>query len=730
LSSASTDTSTDASAESGSLGLGLFESEVFVAGAVVAVLFVMVVPLPSYLLDLFLATDIALSLGVLLTAFYARRPLEFAIFPGLLLTTTLLRLSLNVASTRLILGNARAGALIDAFGEFVVAGNYVVGAIIFLVLVIINFVVITKGTERISEVAARFTLDAMPGKQMAIDADLNSGLIDEEEARQRRDEVTKEADFYGAMDGASKFVRGEAIAGILITAINVVGGLVIGVTQQEMGLGEAAGTFTLLSIGDGLVSQIPALLVSTAAGIIVSRASGDEGSLASEMKGQLLDKPPPLLITAIFLAIMGFVPGLPVMPFWLLSGGVFLLWYFRSQEEKEKAEAEAERRKAEEAAEADEEENPSDLLLVDPLELEIGYGLISLVDPDQGGDLLERVKMLRKQLAEELGIVIPPVRIRDNVDMDSNSYVIKLRGNPIGEGEVMPGYKLALLPDDVEEVPPGIEVEDPTFGLPAVWVAERNLSEAERMGLTVIEPPAVISTHLLEELRKNAYRLLDRQEVREMLDKVEERAPALVDELVPDLLSLGSIRKVLQRLLEERVPIRDLVTILETLADHAPQTQTVEVLTEHCRAALAPTITREFSGPEDRIQAFVLDPALEQHLLEKAESGSLDANTLGLQPERADALVEAVDEKAKQLIGNDRAPVLLISPVLRATVYRFLEPMVSDITVLSYNDLTPDAPVDVVDQVSIPTAASNSSSPADLSAAADPSHAAVEAVGG
>lgn len=692
-----------ASSPNGSLGIGGLDSEIFVAGAIVAILFMMVVPLPSYLLDLFLATDIALSLGVLLTAFYAERPLEFAIFPGLLLTTTLFRLSLNVASTRLILGNAQAGALIEAFGSFVVAGNYVVGAIIFLVLVIINFVVITKGTERISEVAARFTLDAMPGKQMAIDADLNSGLIDEEEARRRRDEVTQEADFYGAMDGATKFVRGEAIAGILITAINVVGGLIIGVTQQSMGFGEAAGTFALLSIGDGLVSQIPALLVSTAAGIIVSRASGEEGSLASEMKGQLLEKPPPLLITGSFLALMGFVPGLPIIPFWLLSGGVLLLWYLRSQEKQAEDEAEAERQREAEEREAEEEEDdPSDLLLVDPLELEIGYGLISLVDPDQGGDLLERVKMLRKQLAEEMGIVIPPVRIRDNVDMDSNKYVIRLRGNPIGEGEVMPGYKLALLPDDIDEAPSGIEVEDPTFGLPAVWVAERNLSEAEQMGLTVIEPPAVISTHLLEELRKNAYKLLDRQEVREMLDKVEESAPALVDELVPDLLSLGSIRKVLQGLLEERIPIRDLVTILETLADHAPQTQTVEVLTEHCRAALAPTITREFSGPQGRIKAFVLDPALEQHLLEQAEAGNLDANTLGLQPERADALVKAIDEQATQLISNDRAPILLISPVLRATVYQFLDPMVSDITVLSYNDLTPDAPVDIVDQVSIP----------------------------
>ena len=709
-----------AAPESGLFAARTLDSEVAVATAVVAILFVMVVPLPSFLLDFLLATDIALSLGVLLTAFYATRPLEFAIFPGLLLTTTLFRLSLNVASTRLILGEAEAGALINAFGQFVVAGNYVVGAIIFLVLVIINFVVITKGTERISEVAARFTLDAMPGKQMAIDADLNSGLIDEKEAKKRREQVTQEADFYGAMDGASKFVKGEAIAGILITGINVVGGLVIGVAQHGMSITEATGAFTRLSIGDGLVSQIPALLISTAAGIIVSRASGKEGSLASEMKGQLVEKLPPLLITGSFLILMGLVPALPLVPFWLLGAGVLGLWYTRSREERAEAQAEAERREAEAQAEADDEETPSDLLLVDPLELEIGYGLISLVDPDQGGDLLERVKMLRKQLAEELGIVIPPVRIRDNVDMDSNQYVIKLRGNPIGSGEVMPGYKLALLPDNVDEVPPGIRVEDPTFGLPAVWVAEHNLSEAERMGLTVIEPPAVITTHLLEELRKNAYRLLDRQEVQEMLDKVRETAPALVDELVPDLLSLGSIRKVLQRLLEERVPIRDLVTILEALADHAPQTQTVEVLTEHCRAALAPTITREFSGPEGRIKAFVIDPSLEQHLLEQAEQGALDANTLGLQPERAEALVEAVDEKARHLIGNDRAPVLLTSPVLRATLYQFLEPMVSDITVLSYNDLTADAPVDVVDQVSIPTGTSSSAG-AGLSPMTQPS---------
>ena len=717
--SATAERKTTAATKAGPLGLGLVDSEVVVASSVVAVLFVMVVPLPSFLLDLLLAADIALSLGVLLTSFYARRPLEFAIFPGLLLITTLFRLSLNVASTRLILSEAKAGALISAFGEFVVAGNYVVGAIIFLVLVIINFVVITKGSERIAEVAARFTLDALPGKQMAIDADLNSGLIDEAEARNRRKEVTEEADFYGAMDGASKFVRGDAMAGMLITGINVIGGLVIGVMQHGMPVAEAAGTFTLLSIGDGLVSQIPALLISTAAGIIVSRASG-EGTLASDMQGQLLENPPPLLITGGFLTIMGFIPGLPVLPFWLLGGGLLLLGRHRVQEERAEAEAEAARLEAA-AQEEEPEDEPADLLLVDPLELEIGYALIALVDPDQEGDLLERVKMLRKQLALELGIVIPPVRIRDNVEMGSNDYTIKLRGNPIGEGEVMPGYQLALLPDDIEEAPSGIRVEDPTFGLPAVWVAERNLSEAERLGLTVIEPPAVITTHLLEELRKNAHRLLDRQEVKKLLDKVKESAPALVDELVPDRLSLGGVQKVLKRLLEERIPIRDLVTILEALADHAAQTQTVDVLTEHCRAALAPTITREFSGPDGRLHAFVLDPVLEQHLLERAENGSLNPNTLGLQPERAERLVQATDQQAKHLIANNRAPVLLTSPVLRATLYRFLAPMLSDITVLSYNDLSPEAPVDIVDQLSIPSeSGANSAAPAPPSAAAVP----------
>lgn len=660
----------------------------------------MVVPLPTFLLDMLLATNIALSLGVLLTAFYAKRPLDFAIFPGLLLITTLFRLSLNVASTRLILSQGDAGELISAFGSIVVSGNYVVGSIIFLVLVVINFVVITKGSTRIAEVGARFTLDAMPGKQMAIDADLNAGLIDEHEAKRRREQITQEADFYGAMDGASKFVRGDAIAALVITAINIVGGLVIGVMQRDLTFAESASTYTILSIGDGLVSQIPALLISTAAGMIVSRAS-EESQLAHEVRMQLFEKPYPLLITGGFLALLGLVPGLPILPFWILAGGLVVLGRRRVASQREEAEQEAARAEAE-ARKPDKQPEPSDLLLVDPLELEIGYTLISVVDPDQQGDLLERVKTLRKQLALEMGIVIPPVRIRDNAAMDANKYVIKLRGNPIGEGEVFPNYQLALLPEDTDDAPPGIRTQDPTFGLPAVWVSEENRPEADQMGLTVVEPPAVITTHLHEVLRKNGHRLLDRQEVKKLIDKVEEEAPALVSELLPDLLPLGKIQKVLKRLLRERIPIRDLVSILEALADYATQTKNIEVLTEYTRSSLAPTITRQFADDNNTIFAFVLDSMLEQHLLQQAEQGELNANTLGMDPDRAERFIEQARELSKHLIGQGRDPVLLTSPVLRATMFDFLNPMLSDINVLSYNDLIPEANVEVIDQISLP----------------------------
>jgi len=676
----------------------LLNGEGLLAVGMIFILFVMVVPLHPFVLDLLLATNIALSLGILLTAFYATRPLEFAIFPGLLLMTTLFRLSLNVASTRLILSQGQAGNLITAFGEIVVAGNYVVGAIIFLVLVVINFTVITKGSGRIAEVGARFTLDAMPGKQMAIDAELNAGLIDETEARKRREDVSREADFYGAMDGASKFVRGDAVAGLGITAINIIGGLIVGVAQLGMTFNEAGETFVLLSIGDGLVSQIPSLLISTSAGLIVSRAS-QEANWASEFRTQLFQKPHPILLTAGFLLVIGMVPGIPLVPFLILSVGMLLLGRRRVSQINE--EAASHTTLTEEHKQLTAPETPTDLLLVDPLELEIGYALISIVDPNQQGDLLERVRMLRQQLALELGVVIPPVRIRDNVAMAANHYIIKLRGNPIGQGEVVPGHYLALLSEDIKNPPPGIQVKDPTFGLPAIWIAERNLPEAEQRGLTVVEGPAVITTHLLEVLRKNAYKLLDRQEVKKLIDKVGESAPALIEELVPNLMDLGGIQKVLKRLLQETVPIRDLITILEALADHAPQTKHTDVLTEYTRAALAPTITRQFTGHDGKIHAFVLNPELEQHLLEKAQQGELNPTTLNLDQEKVDQFIQDANRIAKKLISEGFVPVLLTSPVLRSTLFNFLSPTLPDIAVLSYNDLVLDVSVEVEHQISI-----------------------------
>ena len=676
----------------------LINGEGLLAVGMIFILFVMVVPLHPFVLDLLLATNIALSLGILLTAFYATRPLEFAIFPGLLLMTTLFRLSLNVASTRLILSQGQAGNLIAAFGEIVVAGNYVVGAIIFLVLVVINFTVITKGSGRIAEVGARFTLDAMPGKQMAIDAELNAGLIDETEARKRREDVSREADFYGAMDGASKFVRGDAVAGLGITAINIIGGLVVGVAQLGMTFNEAGETFVLLSIGDGLVSQIPSLLISTSAGLIVSRAS-QEANWASEFRTQLFQKPHPILLTGGFLLVIGLVPGIPLLPFLILAVGMMILGRRRINQVNK--EAYAQTALTDEHKQLAPPDTPTDLLLVDPLELEIGYALISIVDPNQQGDLLERVRMLRQQLALELGVVIPPVRIRDNVGMAANHYIIKLRGNPIGEGEVIPGHYLALLSDDIKNPPPGIQVKDPTFGLPAIWIAERNLPEAEQRGLTVVEGPAVITTHLLEVLRKNAYRLLDRQEVKKLIDKVGETAPALIEELVPNLMDLGGIQKVLKRLLQETVPIRDLITILEALADHAPQTKHTDVLTEYTRAALAPTITRQFTGHDGKIHAFVLNPELEQHLLEKAQQGELNPTTLSLDQEKVDQFIKESNRIAKKLIGEGYVPVLLTSPVLRSTLFNFCSPSLPDIAVLSYNDLVLNVSIEIEHQISI-----------------------------
>ncbi|HUE96617.1 MAG TPA: flagellar biosynthesis protein FlhA, partial [Longimicrobiaceae bacterium] len=554
--------------------IGRRNAEIGLAVSVVFIIALLILPLPAFLLDLFLALSIALSLMILLVALYTANPLDFSSFPAVLLLLTLFRLALNVSSTRLILSEGKAGSVIQAFGQFVIGGNYAVGLILFLILVGINFIVITKGAGRVAEVAARFTLDAMPGKQMSIDADLNAGLIDESEARRRRDEISRQADFYGAMDGSSKFVKGDAVAGLLITGINIVGGIFIGMVQRGMPLDRAASTYTMLTVGDGLVSQIPALVVSTAAGIMVTHAAGGT-RMGSAFAMQLGSNPKPMWIASGVLATFGLIPGLPFLPFMALGVGIAALAHVAGKGEKERYQLAAAAHTAE--LEAPQEESPMrDLLQIDPIELEVGYALIPLVDDNQGGDLLERISLLRKQAALELGILVPPIRIRDDIRLPANEYVIKLRGAEIARSEVMPRFLLALDTGGVIREVDGVETVDPSFGMPALWIAPSRRVEAESFGYVVVEPPTVVATHLMEILKGNAGELLGRQDVQEMIDALKKSHPALVEDVVPGKISLGVLHRVLQRLLKERLPIRDLVSILEALGDAAEQTKDPE----------------------------------------------------------------------------------------------------------------------------------------------------------
>lgn len=675
-----------------------FQTDVLISSSIIMILMIMIIPFPTGLMDFFLAINISLSLIVLLVAFYALKPLQFAVFPGMLLILTLFRLSLNVGTTRLILSEGYAGSIIETFGGFMVQGNFVIGIIIFSVLVIINFVVITKGSTRIAEVAARFTLDAMPGKQMSIDADLSAGLLTDEEAKQKREDISREADFYGAMDGASKFVRGDVIAGLLITFINIIGGLIIGTVQQGMPIGEAAAMYTLLTIGDGLVSQIPALLISTAAGIIVSRAAS-EGNLSQELISQLLGNPKTVVIGAIFIFFLGALPGLPIIPFWGISGFMLFMAFRNLQgEEKDRQEVEANENKALSGKPEDPVEN---YLLVDTLELEIGYSLIPMVETEQGGDLLERMTSLRKQMASELGIIIPSIRIRDNVQLDANHYTIKMRGIQQGEGELLPGYHLTLLPTDFKPDIQGIETKDPTFGMDAIWVSGKNKSQAEKYGLSVIEAGAVITTHLMEVLKKNAHKLVDRQMVQKLIDNIKEQSPALIEELIPEGMKVGEIQKVLKRLLRERIPVKDLNTILETLADYCGQTTNTDVLNEYCRASLSETITRQFATDENEIVVVMMDSNLESHLLSQAQQGMLNSNTLGLTPDTVETLYKNASVTFDKMIRQGYDPILLTSPVLRFTLFEFLAPILPDINVLSYNDISQNVQFKTFDRLKI-----------------------------
>lgn len=666
---------------------------------VLGIVLIMIIPIPPFIMDMLLSFSITFSIVIILVSMYILKPLEFSVFPSILLVATLARLSINVASTRLILLNGHEGAdaagkVIKSFGNFVVGGNYTVGLILFVILVVINFVVITKGAGRIAEVAARFTLDAMPGKQMSIDADLNAGLIDEVEARRRRSAIAQEAEFYGAMDGASKFVRGDAIAGIVITLINIVGGLIIGVLQHRMGIGTAAHNYTLLTVGDGLVSQIPALIISTSAGIIVTRAAS-ESNLGTEISKQILFHPKAIGISAGIIFLLALIPGLPHLPFIVFSiitGAV--AWIARHLKNTMGAEmgwspqAVSDKR-AKIGAEAKSEPVREDIEGVPPLdtmELNIGYGLIPLVDPDQKGELVDRIRAVRHQFASEMGIIIPPVHIRDSLQLDANRYSIMIKGIEVANGDLLTDRCLALNPGGVDKGIQGIATKEPSFGLPALWILPQDKERAELAGFTVVDPATVIATHLTEVIRSHSHELIGRQEIQSLLDSFARRYPKVVEELIPNLLSLGVVVRVLQNLLKERIPIRDLLTILETLADYAPATKDPEILTEYVRANLSRIITRQYQS-ENGLPVITLEPSLEEKINSSMRQTS-QGMQITLEPWVARSLINQINNLLENANRKGIYPVILTSPLIRSPLRRLLEKFIPTVVVLSSNEVS------------------------------------------
>ena len=675
----------------------LRQSDLVLAVGIVLILGLMIIPMPPILLDLALSFSITLSVVVLLVSAYSYKPLDFSVFPSILLISTLLRLSLNIAATRLILmrgdiGTEAAGRVIKSFGEFVVGGNYVVGFVIFFILIIINFVVITKGAGRIAEVSARFTLDAMPGKQMSIDADLNAGLIDETEARRRRQEISREADFYGAMDGASKFVRGDAIAAIIIMVINIIGGFLIGVLQKGMPIADAAKTYTILTIGDGLVAQIPALITSTAAGIIVSRAA-TEANLGAEVVKQLLVNPKALGTAAGILAFFGLIPGLPHVPFLMLATITGTGAYFlrkSAKREQEAVPAPAEEEKPLETLES--------LLPLDPLALEIGYGLIPLVE--EGGPLLTRIKAIRKQMVTDMGFIVPPVHIKDNLSLKPTQYSLLIKGVEVASAEVMINKYLAISPATEKVGIEGIPAKDPTFGLPALWIDERDVERAQLAGYTVVDVPSVITTHLTEVIKNYAHELLGKQDVQKLLDNLSKTHPKVVEDLIPGFLNLGAVQKVLQNLLRERVCIRDLQTILEALSDYANVTKDTDILTEYVRQALARGITRQLQNPDGSVSVILIDPRVERSIIEAVQT-TPQGSYLALDPATTEKVVEAIRKSFEEGMQKGYQPVLLCSPAIRRFVKKLTERVSGSIMVVSHGEIAPGTKVYSIGTVKI-----------------------------
>ncbi|BDC54868.1 flagellar biosynthesis protein FlhA [Bacillus altitudinis] len=667
--------------------------------SVILIVAMLVIPFPPVLLSILIIINISLALIVLLTTMNMQEPLQFSIFPSLLLLLTLFRLGLNISTTRSILSTGDAGKVVETFGSFVVGGNILVGLVVFLILIIIQFIVITKGAERVSEVAARFTLDAMPGKQMSIDADLNAGMLTESEARNRREKVAREADFYGAMDGASKFVKGDAIAGIIIVIINIIFGIIIGMIQQGMSIQESASHFTLLTVGDGIVSQIPALLISTATGIVVTRAASN-GNLGSDITGQLFAFPAMLYVTAGTIFLLGLFTPIGVLLTGPIAGLLALGAYMMSKNKQDQEEIEE---VLEEQAEVEEMKSPESvihLLQMDAIEFEFGYGLIPLADANQGGDLLDRIVMIRRQLALELGLVIPVVRIRDNIALNPNEYRLKIKGNEVAKGELLLDHYLAMSPTPDDDPIEGIETIEPSFGLPAKWISEAEKDQAEMLGYTVVDPASVVSTHITEKIRQNTHELLGRQETKQLIDHLKESYPVLVDEVTPNPLAVGDIQKVLAKLLKEKVSIRNLVTIFETLADYGKLTTDTDLLTEYVRQALARQITAQYARENESLKVVTCSGRVEKVIADSVQQTE-HGNYLSLDPESSESVIQSVAREIEQLSLRQETPVLLCSPPIRMYVKQLLERYFPDLPVLSYNELEANVEVQSIGVVDI-----------------------------
>ncbi|RKI50572.1 flagellar biosynthesis protein FlhA [Clostridium paraputrificum] len=666
--------------------------DVLVAIGVIGIVLMIIIPLPKGVLDVLLALNITLSVVIMLITMFTTNVLQLSVFPTLLLVTTLFRLALNISSTRLILTEADAGSIITAFGDFVVGGNYVVGIIIFIIIVIVNFIVITNGAGRVAEVSARFTLDAMPGKQMSIDADLNSGLIDEATAKIRRQDLQSEADFYGAMDGASKFVKGDAIAGIIITLINIVGGIIIGVMMKNMSAGDAASKYIILTVGDGLVGQIPALLISTSSGILVTR-SGSRDNFGKTFANQLTAFPVVTGIAAILMFSIGIIPDMPKLPFFLAAAAMGVLTYLLYKEENKKQEL-AIAMEEDEIVEMErkEPENVMNLISVEPMEVEIGYGLIPLADETTGGDLLQRIASVRRQCAIEMGIVVQPIRIRDNLQLRTNEYVIKIRGTVIASSELMPNMLLCMDPTGDNSDIPGIKTIEPTFGLPAVWINKDQREEAEIKGLTVVDPTTVMVTHLTETIKAHSYELLGRQEVKLIVDNTREKYSAVVDELIPDLLTIGELQKVLQNLLREKVPIKDMVTIMESLADNSRNTKDIELLTEYVRFSLARTICNQIINEDRAVTVVTLHPQLEELVASNIQK-SIQGTFPTIDPDTTTRIFNNIRDTIESVYFYNNQPVILVSPNIRCVFRKLIEMAFPHIMVISLNEIPNDVEI-------------------------------------